>query len=170
MHDLDTITQALVTHLGRAAEKLRKQGSAASSVTVFIHTNRHKRSPTGELAKQYYGSQSVELPRPSNATPELVNYAVAALKRAFKFGYEFQKVGVMLTGLVPADHLQADLFRAGPDARMIELSATVDKLNCRHGRDRIRLASAGYDPSWHHKRQWMSPRYTTQWEDILRAG
>lgn len=135
VHDLDTITQALVTHLGRAAEKLRKQGSAASSVTVFIHTNRHKRSMNGELAKQYYGSQSVELPHPSNATPELVNYAVAALKRAFRFGCEYQKVGVILTGLVPADHLQADLFRSGPDGRLAKLSAAVDIINHRYGRD-----------------------------------
>ena len=37
--DLSTISQAFTTHISRAAEKLRKQDSAASSVTVFLHTN-----------------------------------------------------------------------------------------------------------------------------------
>ncbi|CCH02034.1 DNA polymerase V [Fibrella aestuarina BUZ 2] len=169
--DLDTISQALTTHLGRAAEKLRRQDSCASSFTVFLHTNRHKRSPNpnGELAKQYYGAQSVDLPHPTASTMELVGYALAALKKVFRFGYEYQKVGIMLTGLVPAEHCQTDLFRNVPDGRMAKLSATVDKLNQRHGRDRVRLAAAGYDPSWHHKRQWMSPLYTTNWKDILGA-
>jgi DNA polymerase V len=121
----------------------------------------------GELAKQYYGSRTVELPHPSARTAQLVRYAHAALRAIFRFGYEYQKVGVMLTGLVPADFRQANLFNQGPDDRQIRLARIVDKLNYRYGRDKVRLASAGYDPSWHHKRQWMSPRYTTQWKDIL---
>lgn len=167
--DLDTISQALSTHIGRAAEKLRKQDSAASAVTVFLHTNRFKRSFNGELAKQYYGSRTVELPHPSASTSELTNYAQAALKAIFRFGYEYQKVGVMLTGLVPADFRQSNLFNDGPDDRQIKLARIVDKLNYRYGRDKLRLASAGYDPTWHHKQQWMSPRYTTQWKDILKV-
>ncbi len=31
----------------------------------------------------------------------------------------------------------------------------------------VRLAAAGYDLTWHHKRQWMSPSYTTVWKKIL---
>lgn len=167
--DLDTISQALVTHLSRAAEKLRRQGSAASNVTVFLHTNRFKRSFNGELSRQYYGSQSVTLPHPSNSTVELVRYAQAALQKVFKFGYEYQKVGVMLLGLVPADHRQVDLFSNVPDERLAHLFTVVDAINCRYGRDKVRLASAGYDPSWHHKRQWMSDRYTTRWPEILKV-
>ncbi len=33
----------------------------------------------------------------------------------------------------------------------------------------VRLAGVGYDPSWHHKRQWMSPGYTTKWTGILKV-
>ncbi|WP_083891523.1 DUF4113 domain-containing protein [Fibrella aestuarina] len=42
-------------------------------------------------------------------------------------------------------------------------------MNHRHGRDRLRLAGAGHDPSWHHKRQRISPRYTTNWTEILNV-
>ncbi|MBO0950885.1 Y-family DNA polymerase [Fibrella forsythiae] len=168
--DLNLISQALTTHVGRVAEKLRKQDSAASAITVFLHTNRFRKTPGNGLpAKQYYGSRTVELPHPTASTAELASYAQAALKAVYRFGYEYQKVGVMLTGLVPADHRQANLFNEGPDDRQIKLARVVDKLNYRYGRDKIRLASAGYDPSWHHKRQWMSKRYTTQWKEILKA-
>ncbi len=166
--DLDTISQALTTHLSRAAEKLRRQGSAASAVTVFLHTNRHKiTAHNGQPAKQYHGSRTAELPHASNSTAELVNYAHALLKAVFKFGYDYQKVGVMLSGLVPDTHLQQHLFVDEPDGRMSKLSGVMDALNKRYGRDRVRLASADYDSSWHHKRQWMSPRRTTDWKEIL---
>ena len=166
--DLDTITQALVTHLSRAAEKLRKQDSAAGAVTVFLHTNRHRKTPGNGLpAKQYANSRTVELPHPSSSTSELAGYAVAALKEIFRYGYEYQKVGVMLSGLVPAGYRQETLFTEGPNERLATLATVMDRMNSRHGRDKLRLAGAGYDPSWHFKRQWLSPRYTTQWKEIL---
>ena len=175
VHDLDTISQAMITHVGRIAEKLRKQQSAASAVTVFLHTNRHKKTPgnrgdgPGQPAKQYYNSRSVELPHPTSSTAELVSYAHELLKSIFAFGYEYQKVGVMLTGLVPADYRQQGIFTNGPDERLIKLSNVIDRINHQHGRDKVRLAAAGYDPTWKHKRQWMSPCYTTDWKEILKV-
>lgn len=168
--DLATVTQALITHLGRAAEKLRAQGSAAGSLTVFLHTNRHRKTAFNGLpAKQYYNARTVNLPHPSASTVELARYAEAALKSVYRFGYEYQKVGVMLTGLVPGGHRQASFLTGGPDERLVKLSATVDRLNHRFGRDKVRLAGAGYDTTWHHKQQWMSPAYTTRWTDIIKA-
>ena len=167
--DFDTISQALTTHVSRAGEKLRKQQSAADTLTVYLHTNRFKKSANGELAKQYYNSRSVELPHASSSTAELVGYALAALKAIFMFGYEYQKVGVILSGLVPVSFQQQDLFTDGPDERLVKLAGVMDKVNSRFGRDRLRLVGAGYDPTWHHKRQLMSPCYTTQWGDILRV-
>ncbi|WP_097127573.1 DUF4113 domain-containing protein [Spirosoma fluviale] len=52
---------------------------------------------------------------------------------------------------------------------MAELSKVMDKLNYRHGRDKVRLAGAGYNPTWHHKREHLSPCYTTKWKDILEV-
>jgi len=64
----------------------------------------------GQAAKQYYNSRTVKLPHPSSSTTELVNYAQAALKSIYKFGYQYQKVGVIMSNLVPADLQQQDLF------------------------------------------------------------
>lgn len=169
--DADTLRQAVTTHVGRAAEKLRRQGSAAGTITVFLHTNRFRKTPgNGQPARPYYNSRTVELPHPTASTPELATYALAALTDIFRFGYQYKKVGVILSGLVPAHHRQGDVFTNGPDERLVVLSRVMDRINHRHGRDTVRVAGAGYDLSWHHKQQWMSPRYTTRWPELLRVS
>jgi DNA polymerase V len=80
------------------AEELRKQHSATSSITVFLYTNRFS-----SQGKQYYNSRSVQLPHPVGSSSELLRYASAALDAVFKDQYEYQKVGVFMTGLVQAD-------------------------------------------------------------------
>jgi DNA polymerase V len=167
--DKATLAQGLTTHLTRTAEKLRKQDSLAGTITVFLHTNRFKRSPNGELAKQYYNSQTIELPHPTSSTQELLKYALAALDTVFAFGYDYQKVGVILSGFTPADHRQTGLFTPGPDERLIKLSGVMDKLNTKHGRDRVRLAQQQYAPDWTMRQQWVSKRYTTNWKDLIVA-
>ncbi|WP_332368946.1 DUF4113 domain-containing protein [Spirosoma telluris] len=168
--DLDTITDAMTSYLARSCEKLRKQDSLCGTITVFLHTDRFRKTPgNGQPAKQYYNSRTVELPHPTNSTAELLRYAQASLKAIFQFGYNFQKVGVILTNLVPADYRQKGLFVEGPDERMIKLAGLMDKLNYRYGRDKLRLASQQYNPDWPMKQEYLSPCYTTKWEDILEA-
>jgi DNA polymerase V len=165
--DYDTIVQGMTTHLARAAQKLRKQKSAAGTLTVFLHTNRFRRSPNGELAKQYYGSRTLKLPHPTSSNAELVTYALAALKSIYQFGYAYQKVGIILSELVPDSHRQPSFFCDARDERLVKLYQTVDLLNHRHGLNKVRLAAQGYDPTWRTKQQWVSPCYTTRWKDIL---
>lgn len=166
--DLDTITDALTTYLARACEKLRRQDSLCGSLTVFLHTNRHRKTPGNGLpAKQYYNSRSVELPHPTNSTAELLKYAHSALQSIFAFGYNYQKVGIILTDLVPVDYRQKGLFVEGPDERMIRLSSVIDKLNYKFGQDKLRLGSQLYNPDWPMKQEYLSKRYTTDWKEIL---
>lgn len=165
--DYDTIAQGMTTHLARAAQKLRQQGSAAGTMTVFLHTNRFRRSPNGEQAKQYYGTRTVQLPHPTSSNSELATYALAALKLVYRFGYAYQKAGIILSNLVPDTHRQASFFCDTPNERLVNLYRVVDRLNHRHGRDKVRLAAQGYDPTWKTRQQWISSCYTTRWKDIL---
>ncbi|AUD01448.1 Y-family DNA polymerase [Spirosoma pollinicola] len=168
--DLDTITDALTVHLSRICEKLRKQESLCGTVTVWLRTNPHRRTPGNFLpAKQYSNSVTVRLPHPTSSTLEIIKYAASGLKAIFKFGYNYQRVGIMLTDLVPADYRQMGVFTQGPDERLIRLSAVIDKVNKRYGQDKLRLASQMYNPEWPMKPSYLSPRYTTRWEDILEA-
>ena len=167
--DKETIQQALLTHLARVCDRLRNQQSAAKVITVYLHTNRFRKSLNGEPSKQYYNSQTITLPHHSSSTAELAHYAAAALDKIYKFGYPYKKVGVILCDFVDEDFRQPDLFRALPDERLKKLHKAVDALNGRFGRDRVRIAAQGYNSSWKMKQQWLSPRYTTDWKDILTA-
>ncbi|SFE31589.1 Y-family DNA polymerase [Spirosoma endophyticum] len=168
--DLETLTDALTSHLSRCSEKLRKQDSLCGAVTVYLKTNKFRKTPGNGLpAKHYYKSITVELPHPTNSTPDLLKYAVSGLKAIFAFGYNYQKIGVMLTDLVPFDYRQKGVFVDGPNEKMLQLFTVVDRLNRRYGQDKLRLASQQYNPDWPMKQKYLSPRYTTRWEDILEA-
>ena len=169
--DLDTITDALSTHLSRAGEKLRKQHSLCGAITVSLHTNKFRRTPGNGLpAKQYNNSITVSLPHPTSATPDLLKYAASALQAIFACGYVYQKVGVILTDLVSADYRQKGVFVEGPNEKLLTLLGVVDQLNRRYGQDKLRLASQRYNPDWPMKPQYLSKRYTTRWEEILTVS
>ncbi|UFH54676.1 Y-family DNA polymerase [Spirosoma sp. KNUC1025] len=169
--DLETITDALTSHLARSCEKLRKQDSLCGAVTVFLHTDRFRRTPGNGLpAKQYSNSITIPLPHPTSATPELLKYATSGLKSIFKYGYNYQKVGVMLTDLVPGDYRQKGIFVEGPNEKLLQLSTVVDELNRHYGQDKLRLASQLYNPDWPMKQNYLSKHYTTRWEDILQVS
>ena len=62
---------------------------------------------------------------------------------------------------------RAGVFTAGPDERLMELSKTMDNVNRRYRKDMLRVASQLYNPDCPMKPQYLMPRYTTRWEDIL---
>lgn len=112
--DLETLTDALTSHLSHCCEKLRRQDLLCGSVTVYLKTNRHRKTPGNGLpAKPYYNSVTVELPHPTSSTPALLKYAISGLKSIFAFGYNYQKVGIMLTDLVPFHYRQKGIFVEG---------------------------------------------------------
>jgi DNA polymerase V len=43
----------------------------------------------------------------------------------------------------------------------------IDKLNQYWGRDTVKTASAGIKQEWKMRRDYCSPRYTTNWNELL---
>lgn len=99
-----------------------------------------------------------------------MTYAESALKSMFAFGFAYQQVGIRLTDVVPGDYRQKGVFVEGPNEKRLALSSVVDKLNARFGQDKLRLASQVYNPDWPMKPAYLSPRYTTRWEEILTVS
>lgn len=162
---LEPLREAVTTYLSRAAVKLRNQASAASYITVLLHTNYFRTND-----RQYSNSRTVKLPHPSCSDGELIRYGLAALESIYREGYNFQKVGILLTDLVDWDHRQYTIFEEEPDERWKRVYSAVDQINHRFGRGRVRLASKGYEESaWLMKQNFRSPCYTTQWSDLLRV-
>ncbi|BDQ34033.1 Y-family DNA polymerase [Pseudodesulfovibrio portus] len=163
---LDHLLEAAAQYTTRAAEKLRRQNAVTSNILVFLQTNTFK---LGE--PQHSGTRSVPLPVATSHTPTLIRAACAAMESIFKDGYSYKKCGVMLSGLEPEHSRWLSLLALPPAHRPDHkpLMQAVDSCNSRWGRDTVSFAASGTRRSWKMKREMMSPRYTTVWDEILRV-
>jgi DNA polymerase V len=171
VEELDNLRESITTHATRAAEKLRREGLAVSTLYVFAHTNAFiPREP------QYHGSAMMQLPHPTQDTRVLVNYAHAGLRRLYKQGYRYKKAGVMLVDLRAPGLVQGDLFATqtlpNDSDRSEQLMDVLDRINRRMGRGTLFLASQGVKQkrkAWLLHREMQSPRYTTNWKELARV-
>jgi DNA polymerase V len=159
---LRPITDALVSFVGRAGEKLRRQGLMAGQVLVFVTTNRFSaRQPF------YANSATLRLPYPTDFTPDLVEAATQLLARLYRPGFHYQKCGVMLLDLSPVTQVQADLSDARDRAREAWLMRALDSLNTDYGARTVRVGNiGGTRPAWAMRQAFRSPRYTTNWREL----
>ncbi len=165
LSDYESVSEALANYAATFAFKLRKQKSCANMLTVFLDTNRFRESDP-----QYFNSAVITLPEASNYTPDIIRHAVAGLKRIFKKGYLYKKTGIIITGLVPENQVQGNLFGQADTDRQKRLMDVVDKINSELGRDFIRTLSQGFERKWRLRQEKLSPRYTTRWEDLLNVN
>lgn len=159
------LEEAVSSYMSRAAEKLRRQGSAAGSVYVYIRTNPHR-----EGKPQYTRGMTIPLPVPSDDTLQLSKVATWAVRQLYRSGYEYQKAGVMLLALVPRAAAQQDLFNAAGEPRARARMQVLDGVNRKMGQHTLHLASEGIAQPWRMKAGNRSPAYTTQWEELPRVG
>ncbi|MBN1290856.1 MAG: Y-family DNA polymerase [Candidatus Latescibacteria bacterium] len=156
----DAVCEAIATYTSRAAEKLRKQRSAAGALMVFIMTNRFKEEP------QYANSTALNIPVPTDCTHELINFAFRGINAIFREGFRFYRAGVVLTGLVPVGQIQTDLFYVRDFEGSAQLMKALDRVNNTMGAGTLRYAAAGLKQRWKTKFNKRSPRYTTRWDEL----
>ncbi len=158
------LEEAVSVYTARAAEKMRRQNLATASLAVWIETNGFKPEE-----RQYSASKSVRLSVATADTGKLIAAATAALRIIFKQGYRYKKAGVTFLELVPAGRVQRGLFDQPDDARSISRMHAVDELNARFGRGTIGFGTAGERQVWSLRREFISPRYTTDWNELLQV-
>ncbi|SIP88239.1 translesion error-prone DNA polymerase V subunit UmuC [Aeromonas hydrophila] len=154
--------QALAGYMERAAEKLRAEGMCCRHVTLFIRT-----SPFSDKAP-YYGNQvSTRLAMPTHDTRVLLAQIPALLPRIWRDEQRYQKGGVMLTDFTPMGMQQGDLFAGDQQVPRSEaLMQVIDKIN--RGRlGKVYFAARGQNTKeWMMKREQLSPRYTTCFNEL----
>ncbi len=161
---LEGMNEAVALYTARAGEKLRREHLAAGALMVFILTNRFRDEP------QYSNSATVELPVPTDSTDELTAWALHALRSIYRRGYRFYKTGIILSGLVPADQIQTDLFDTRDRDKSKRLMRALDDLNYRMGAGALAFAASGIERPWKTKFNRRSPRYTTRWDELREVG
>jgi len=159
----EPIEEALANYAARACEKLRKQNSRAQAVYVFIQTNNFKATD-----KQYSNAITCTLEIPTSDTRIIIGAAKYALSRIYKPGYRFKKAGIMLLDLIPDSLDQGNLF--AEIGQGDSLMNVMDRINEDHGPDTLFIGAEGVAKAWKMRCGLRSPRYTTQWDELLKVS
>lgn len=162
---IDELAEALANYTSSCAYKLRQQSSCAQTIMVFINTNGHMKDKP-----QYNNYLSMHLLVATSDTSELISYAKMLLSKIYKEGYDYNKIGVMLSDIIPKANIQGDLFDKVDRSKQGKLMQVMDKLNDYNGKGSVRLASQGEKRVFRLKQEKLSPEYTTRWSDILKLG
>ncbi|MEO6329315.1 MAG: Y-family DNA polymerase [Ginsengibacter sp.] len=162
--ELKDIKEAIATYTGRAAEKLRRQQCAASCISVFIVAK--EQSHSANFSHGATISSCTVLPFATSITSELITPAMQMAEQLFKYGKEYKKAGVMLSGLIPDDSIQSNLFMPASDNNKRCLMGAIDNLNFSLRDDAVKFASSGLTRNWKMRQELRSPRYTSRWEEL----
>lgn len=163
LSDFDALRERVTTFAAVCAEKLRKQNSCCHTIVVMLVVDRHKYE-----SDHYYYNKSVTLPFATNSTLTLSNAAVALLKELHPGheGIKFKKAGVIVTEIVPENTKQFHLFEE-ENPKHLAIMKTLDGLNAKMGDRKVKLATQNLTRTWNMNQNHLSPRYTTQFDEIL---
>lgn len=154
--------RVLSVYTQRAAGRLRKQHSVARTMTCFASTSPY--DPTHPYESATAGASFA---LPTDDPIEMVKAATAALMPRVRDGARYVRAGVMLAGIRPAGaDTPLDVFVPLHDQR--GLGKLVDEVGRKFSSTSIGLGLAGVKgaPIWSMKREKLSKRATTHWDEL----
>ncbi|RCS28397.1 Y-family DNA polymerase [Polaribacter sp. WD7] len=159
--DIDNIKERISTFATSCAKKLREQRSSCHTIYVFLRSNKFDKS------QQYQKENTtVILSYPTDSTLTIAKAAVTAVESIFKKGIQYKKAGVIISGLVPNDNYQLNLFtHENPKHKL--LMAAIDGLNKKYKADKIKLGNQDLRRTWKMRQERLSPKYTTNINEVL---
>jgi DNA polymerase V len=158
--DKQELIEAITSYTSRAAERMRKQESVATSLYVYIRTSPH------DDKKQYANGVNIPLFQPTDDSMALTNAALLGLDYIYREGFDYQKAGVTLCNLTSKDKMQGNLFK---DTIAHSRMKIMDTINQRW-KGKLKLGSEGVTKEWEMKAQFKSRNYTTDWDQLMIAS
>ena len=165
--DIDSIKEAVATYVSRAAEKLRRQHSAARVINVFVVAKEENHNVNFRGATH---SDYITLPTATSFTNELIKPAVALVDKLYEKGMFYKKAGVVLSGIVPDMSIQGNLFLSESKNCERKLMDMIDNINFSQRDDVLKFAASGTARDWKMRQELRSPRYTTRWDELYEVS
>ena len=159
--NINYIKERVSTFATVCAEKLRQQGSSCHMLIVLLSSNRHKKA-----LKQHRVSTTVSFPYPTNSSLLISRQAVNAVNTIFKRGIQYKRAGVIVTGIVPTANHQLNLF-SSENPKHKPLMSAIDTMNKKYKDYKIKLGNQDLNQTWKMRQERLSPRYTTNINDII---
>ncbi|WOH38317.1 Y-family DNA polymerase [Thalassotalea fonticola] len=153
--DFNALRSALVFHAYIVAKKVREQQSLIKRISVFASSSPHDDD-------YYKNAVQVQFASPTDNTLYIASCVATAVQKIYYPGVRFYRCGV---GAIELDTniYQPDLF--AKDTNNIELMQCLDAINNRYGSGTLQLGAMNTE-KFHMRREFMSPRFTSQWQDI----
>ena len=174
LSDFDTLRTHISNYAARCAEKLRRQGSVASVVAVFMSTN-----PFREDLPQCSNYGEHRFLTPTANSIDIVKAAAQCAQQIFRPGFCYKRAGVIIMTIDSGPGIQTNFldFDADRFQKIRKLDEVVDRINKTNGSETIVLGSQQYpgkggggkSPKFEEamRRDFKSPNYTTRWSDII---
>jgi DNA polymerase V len=106
----------------------------------------------------------VTLPTHTSNTAVIAGYATRLLNQLFRPGYQYQRAGIMLMDIAPAQCHQYDLIETPSND---QLDHVKDMINRRFGNNKIVPARlVAKNQHWGMRQNMLSKRFTTSWIDL----
>ena len=158
------LAESLAAFTAQAAAKLRKHGLLAAGCNVYAQTF----CPGG--GGDFLG-RTVVFPAPTDATNEMLKAIREEVDALYTPGTRYRKTGVVFFGLEKVGAArQMDLFAPIEKAAASPLYKAIDALNARYGKGRVFAAAEGLGAaSWKMRRDKLSKRSTTRWDELMTA-
>lgn len=159
--ELEDLEEAVANYAVKASGKVRKEGSLASGIQVFLTTNRFS-----ENLPQYANSRTLAFDEPTDDPIRIVTNAKMLLRSIYCQGFAYKKAGVILLDLVSSKRSQGLLFEAHGSENRKRFVRSMEQVVATYGPNAGFLAAQGVNQSWSMKRESRTPRYTTSWEEL----
>ncbi len=163
VQDIEEMKTAIANRAVLAGEKLRREKKLASSISIFMQTNRF-----ASERQQYNKAATIEFFNPTANTIDLLHAASRLVDGLWRQGCQYHKAGVMLHGLCRVEQAQYDLFDSVQSKKNERLMSVVDRVNDAT-QGKLVYASSMVDrnkTNWVMRRHHLSPAYTTNWNDL----
>ncbi len=165
--DIASIKEAVATYTSRAAEKLRRQHSAARTISVFVVSKEETHNVSFNRGATH--SNYITLPAATSFTNELIKPAVALIDSLYENGKLYKKAGVMLSGIVPDNSIQGNLFLSENKNCERKLMDMIDNINFSQRDDILKFATSGTTRNWKMQQNFISDRHTTIWDELYEV-
>lgn len=169
---LEDLKETLTQHANTMGVKLRQRKLWTTSVGISIRS-----SPFDKRHEYTSNFTSMQLKEPTQDTRVLIQASHRAVEAIYRSGVLYKKSGILCSEVQDtANRAQLSLSEkergVNPSLTHTEASEVMkalDNLNRKYGRGAV---TVGYAPkvtkAWQSKQEQRSPRYTTQWSEILK--
>ena len=161
-NDKRVVRDALAHHVQHVAAELRALNLTCQSIQVIAQPSRH-----GDWVLEAGRAESM-LPTPTNDTRELLQQTEFLLETFFNPEVPYKKAGVVVGQLRSLTMKQPGLFE---ESKKTEDDRSVmqvfDEINNKYGYKVMSIGQSAAAASWKPARDYISPRYTTNWNELV---